>query len=102
MEQRNMIAASNLKAFNAVLTADNTKTYLANVLRDNAKAFTANITALVSSNTNLQRCEPTSLIYAGIKATALDLPLDQNLGFAYVIPYENRKAGKVEAQFQLG
>lgn len=102
MEQRSMITASNLKAFNAVLTADNTKTYLANVLRDNAKAFTANITALVSSNTNLQRCEPTSLIYAGIKATALDLPLDQNLGFAYVIPYENRKAGKVEAQFQLG
>lgn len=102
MEQRNMIAASNLKAFNAVLIADNTKNYLSNVLRDNAKAFTANITALVSSNTNLQRCEPTSLIYAGIKATALDLPLDQNLGFAYVIPYENRKAGKVEAQFQLG
>ena len=41
-----------------------------------------------------------SLIYAGIKATALDLPLDQNLGFAYVIPYKCKTG--TEAQFQMG
>lgn len=32
-----------------------------------------------------------SLIYAGIKATALDFALDNNLGFAYVIPYNNKR-----------
>lgn len=41
-------------------------------------------------------------MYAGIKATSLDLPLDSNLGFAYVIPFKNNKENKTEAQFQLG
>src|SRR5690606_9572108 len=61
-----------------------------------------NMTALVSNNIALQACEPISLLYAGIKATALDLPLDQNLGFAYVIPFRNNKENKTEAQFQIG
>ena len=43
-----------------------------------------------------------SVMYAGIKATALDLPLDPNLGFAYVIPYRNNRENKTEAQFQIG
>ena len=43
-----------------------------------------------------------SLVYAGLKATALDLPLDPNLGFAYVIPFKNNKKGVTEAQFQIG
>ena len=65
-------------------------------------SFVNNITALVSNNQKLQECEPLSLMYAGIKATALDLPLDANLGFAYVIPFRNNRENKVEAQFQMG
>lgn len=35
-------------------------------------------------------------------AATLDLPLNQNLGFAYIIPFNNKKLGKQEAQFQIG
>lgn len=94
--------SSNLQLFNKTLANPKTQDYLQQVLAEKKSAFVNNITALVANDVKLQACEPISLMYAGIKATALDLPLDANLGFAYVIPYNNRKAGKTEAQFQMG
>lgn len=85
---------STLKEFNSAITSMKTQQYLASVLASKKASFVNNLTSLVANNTTLQGCTPTSLIYAGIKATSLNLPLDSNLGFAYVIPYNNRK--KVE------
>lgn len=93
---------NGLVLFNKAITSDKTQAYLSKVLADRKGSFVNNITALVSQNVMLQKCEPVTLIYAGLKATALDLPLDSNLGFAYVIPYDNKKKGVTEAQFQLG
>lgn len=88
--------ATGLKAFNQTLTSDKMGTYLSQVLQERKNSFINNIVALVGSNTNLQKCNPLTVIYAGIKATALGLPLDPNLGQAYVIPYGTN------AQFQVG
>lgn len=93
---------STLKRFNACISNEATQQYLQQVLREKRSSFTNNIIALVSNNASLQECQPMSLIYAGIKATALDLPLDPNLGFAYIIPYKNSKKGVSDAQFQIG
>lgn len=93
---------STLKRFNACISNEATQQYLHQVLREKRSSFTNNIIALVSNNASLQECQPMSLIYAGIKATALDLPLDPNLGFAYIIPYKNSKKGVSDAQFQIG
>lgn len=93
---------STLKRFNACISNEATQQYLQQVLREKRSSFTNNIIALVSNNASLQECQPMSLIYAGIKATALDLPLDPNLGFAYIIPYKNTKKGVTDAQFQIG
>lgn len=93
---------SNLKNFNMTLTAPNTQNYLLQVLGAKKQEFVNNVTALVANDAALQECEPLSIMYSAIKATALDLPLDKNLGFAYVIPYDNKKKGVKEAQFQMG
>lgn len=93
---------SNLQQFNQTITNPKTQAYLEQVLSSKKNAFVNNIVALVSNNANLQVCEPMSVMFAGLKATALDLPLDPNLGFAYVIPYRNNREGKTEAQFQMG
>ena len=93
---------SNLQLFNQTLTNAKTQDYLEKVLAGKKSSFVNNITALVSNNIALQACEPISILYSGIKATALDLPLDQNLGFAYVIPFKDNKLGKTVAQFQIG
>lgn len=88
--------------FNATIKNERTQDYLRQVLGKNATSFVTSLTSIVSNNTSLQNCEPLSLMYVGIKAAALNLPLDPNLGFAYPIPYKNNKTGKTEAQFQMG
>jgi len=93
---------SNLTVFNQTITNQRTQDYLAQVLGDKKASFVNNITALVSNSANLQECDPITILYAGIKATALDLPLDANLGFTYVIPFKDNKAQKTVAQFQIG
>lgn len=93
---------SNLTKFNQTITDTRTQNYLNQVLGEKKSSFVNNITALVANNAKLQECEPLSLMYAGIKATALDLPLDPNLGFAYVIPYKNNREKRTDAQFQIG
>ena len=85
-----------LKAFNNFITGTKTQEYLNKVLGSEKNSFVNNIVSLVSNAPMLQKCEPSGVMYAALKATALKLPLDPNLGFAYVIPY----GGK--AQFQMG
>lgn len=93
---------SNLKSFNQMIVNPNTQQYLQNVLGERRGEFVNNIVALVASNRQLQECEPTTLMFAALKATALQLPLDPNLAQAHVIPFKNNKTRTVEAQFQLG
>lgn len=98
--QEKAVAVNPMKRFNAAITSVDMQSYIKSVCHDKAGSFTNNVVALVSNSVALQACAPMSIIYAALKATALDLPLDPNLGMAYVIPYNN-KTGAV-AQFQLG
>lgn len=87
---------SPIQVFTGILNHQSMQKYLLETLGDKKQEFVANITTLVSNDVKLQECEAKSVIFSALKATALDLPLDQNLGFAYVIPY------KGQAQFQMG
>ena len=93
---------TGLKAFNQKLSNPKTQEYLQTVLGEKKSSFVNNLTALVAGSKQLQECNAMSVMYAAIKATALDLPLDPNLGFAYVIPYKNNMESNTEAQFQIG
>lgn len=95
-------AIAPLRAFNNFLANPRTQDYLTTVLAEKKGPFVNNLTALVSNNASLQVCKPDTLMFAALKATALDLPLDPNLGFAYVLPYNDKKNGVTVAQFQMG
>lgn len=94
--------ATGLKLFNQTITNPSTQKYLSDVLGERKGSFVNNLTALVANNSMLQDCEPYTLMFAAMKATALNLPLDNSLGFAYVLPYKDNKKGITVAQFQLG
>lgn len=66
------------------------------VLGKRATQFTASILSLYNSEKMLQKSEPMSVISSAMIAATLDLPVDKNLGYAWIVPY----GGK--AQFQLG
>lgn len=92
----------SLKTFNQTITSPATQKYLSDLLQERKGQFVSNLTALVANNANLQECEPFTLMFAALKATALNLPIEPSLGMAHVISYKNKKRGITEAQFQLG
>lgn len=80
------------------------------ILDKNAPQFITSVIQLVNSSNDLAECEPMSVINSAMVAATLNLPLNNNLGLAYIIPYNNRVKGKngapdrweKVAQFQLG
>ena len=94
--------ATGLQAFNQTITNPSTQKYLADVLGERKGSFVNNLTALVANNAQLQECVPLTVMFAALKATALNLPLENSLGMAYCIPYRNNKDNTTVAQFQLG
>lgn len=87
---------SPLATFNGYLLQPATQGYLTKVLGDRRGEFVSNVVALVAASPQLQKCDPATVMFAAVKATALRLPLDPALGFAFVVPYGN------SAQFQIG
>lgn len=93
---------TGLQKFNRAITNPKTQEYLTSVLGERKGSFVNNLTALVANNSTLQACEPYTIMFAAMKATALNMPLDNALGFAYVIPYKDNKRKATLAQFQIG
>jgi len=70
--------------------------------------FMSSLVSLLNATPQLQEAfnqSPMTVIQAALKAATFDLPIDPNLGFAYIVPFKNKKDdGKkvTEATFILG
>lgn len=80
----------------ALLNTESVRKRFEEVLGERSQQFTTSILSLYNSDTNLQKCEPMSIISSAMVAASLDLPVNKSLGYAWIIPYGNK------AQFQLG
>ena len=90
---------TGLQKFNAMLENTRTQEYLTNVLGEKKHTFVSNMVALVSSNKALSECDPSTIMFSCLKATALSLPLDPSLGLAWVLPYkDNKKIGRASCR----
>lgn len=70
------------------------------LLGKRAPQFVTSLVSAANTNAMLANCAPESVLSAALTAASMDLPINQNLGFAYLIPYKN-KTGEV-CQFQMG
>lgn len=86
-------AGSTLKA---LLATSNVRARFEDMLGKKAAGFMSSILSATANNKALATAEPMSVIGAAAIAASLDLPINQSLGFAYIVPY------KGVAQFQLG
>ena len=68
----------------------------------NSATFATSVIQIANSNALLRKAEPSSIFNAACMAATLNLPLQNGLGFAYIVPFKNNKERKVEAQFQIG
>jgi len=75
---------------------DSVKRKFEELLGKRSSAFMTSVLQIVSNNSYLQNASPQSVFNAACVAATLDLPINNNLGFAYIVPY-----GK-DAQFQMG
>lgn len=66
------------------------------LLGKKAQGFISSVLQIVNSNNQLQQVDPQTVLNAAATAASLDLPVNQNLGFSWIVPY------KGQAQFQVG
>lgn len=65
----------------------NTQKFLETNLKEHKTEFVSNLLALCDADENLKKCDPQKLMLCAMNATALNLTLNKNLGYAYIIPY---------------
>lgn len=94
--QNNNIKSASIKQ---LLDMDVYKKRINEIMGKKAAPFMASIVN-ISNLPSLKDSDKSSIISSAIVAATLDLPIDPNLGFAYIVPY-NTKEGK-KAQFQMG
>ena len=86
----------------SILNAESVQEQFRAVLKENAGAFVASIIDLYNTDKTLQMCEPAAVVMEALKAASLKLPINKQLGFAWIVPYKDNKTGKYIPTFQLG
>lgn len=82
--------SNNLPAIRKTITGAGMQAMIQQRIGEKAGVFTTSLLDLIGDNTALQKCDINLVIKEAIKAPALDLPINNNLGFAYIIPYGNK------------
>ena len=90
------LKTNSLAKLKGILNNETMQQNFRNLLAENAGAFMASIIELYQSDGALQKCDPNRVVLEALKAATLKLPINKQLGFAYIIPYNNVPT------FQLG
>jgi len=85
-----------------ILAAQSVQEQFQSVLKENAGAFVASIIDLYNTDRTLQLCDPKNVVMEALKAASLKLPINKQLGFAWIVPYRDSKTGQYIPTFQLG
>lgn len=100
---------SNQLTTKALFERDDVKQKFKEMLGKKATSFITSVLQITAQNQLLAKADPVSVYQSAAVAATLDLPLNQNLGFAYIVPYNQSykdESGvwqkKQVAQFQMG
>lgn len=96
LKKNNIVAQKEAKTVKDMLETPAFKKKFEEMLGKKAAGFISSIIAVTNSSNYLMKADPATVIGAAAQAAMLDLPINQSLGFAYIVPY------KGAAQFQLG
>lgn len=96
LKKNTITAAKEAKTLKGMLESPAYKKKFEEMLGKKAAGFMSSIIAVTNNNNYLMKADPATVIGAAAQAAMLDLPINQSLGFAYIVPY------KGSAQFQLG
>lgn len=96
----------------SILDGENMRKRFDELLGKRSAQFISSIVSLVNADNTMQQAfyeSPMTVIQSALKAATFDLPIDQNLGYAYIVPFKNSKKNadgscskRMEATFILG
>lgn len=97
---------------NTILDGEKLRGRFDQLLGKRAPQFISSLVTLINADVNIQQAfyeAPMTVVQSALKAATFDLPIDQNLGYAYIVPFNNKKKDKdgreykvKEASFILG
>ena len=100
---------SNQLTTKSLFERDDVKQKFKEILGKKATSFITSVLQIAAQNQLLAKADPVSIYQSAAVAATLDLPLNQNLGFAYIVPYNQSYKDekgvwqkKQVAQFQMG
>ena len=102
MTQELVRQGDRLAGLKGMLAKPTVKKQFQNALADNANLFMASVIELVSSDKGLRACNPGELIREALKAAVLNLPLNKQLGLAYLVPFKDNRSKTVKPTFIIG
>ncbi|WP_288323043.1 recombinase RecT [uncultured Enterococcus sp.] len=95
-EKNNQAVDPSKLGLKALMNTPTMKSKFKEVLKEKSDGFMASVLNLVNNDSYLSSVDPMSIVTSAMVAASLDLPVDKNLGYAWIIPYKGK------AQFQLG
>lgn len=107
-EKSTQVVDPSKLGFKALMSTPQMKKKFTDILHEKSDSFMGSLMTLVGGDNYLSQAEPMTIIASALKAATMDLPIDKNLGYAYVVPFNRyEKKGKNwithnEAQFILG
>lgn len=86
-----------VKNFQAVMNNSYYQSLLQNTMKENKGAFTTSLMELFASDPQLMQCDPNALMGEAVKAAGLRLPINKQLGQAYIVVFNNKdkETGKI-------
>lgn len=75
---------------------DSVKKQFEKILGQKSQGFMSSVLQVTQNNKLLEKADPMTVLNAALTAAALDLPINQSLGYSYIVPFKGK------AQFQIG
>lgn len=90
--------------FSQAVVTPKYQTMISTALKDPKRVtrYIAGITSAVATNPTLQQCTPQSVLSGSLLGESLGLSPSPQLGQYYLVPFNNKKTGRKDAQFQMG
>lgn len=95
------MANNNLPALKNALNAPSVKAKFAEMLGKRSSQFMTSITSVVTNNALLQKADVNSIIMGSAVAASMDLPLNPNLGYAALVPFNSKDGCFAQLQIMV-
>ncbi len=82
---------------NSILDGEKYRKRFDELLGKRTPQFLSSLTTMINDNSDLQeafRQSPMSVIQSALRAATYDLPIDPSLGYAYIVPFNNKVKSK--------